>query len=45
MLRILDGKSPSAEEDVRKVVMAVNQRISRLIGVEPADWKGTLILK
>ncbi len=45
MLHILEGKSPRGEEEARKVVVAVNQRISRLIGVEPADRKGTLILK
>jgi putative tryptophan/tyrosine transport system substrate-binding protein len=45
MIRILDGKSPRGDEEVRKVVVAVNQRISRLIGVEPVKWMGTVILK
>jgi putative ABC transport system substrate-binding protein len=45
ILRTLDGKSPLLDEDTRKVTVAVNLRISRLIGVEPANGKGIEILK
>jgi ABC-type uncharacterized transport system substrate-binding protein len=45
ILRLLDGKGPLLDEDKRKVTVAVNLRISRLIGVEPVNVKGIEILK
>lgn len=43
--QILAGKSQGAEEDVRKVKVAVNQQIARLLGVEAARQDGVEILK
>lgn len=39
LARILSGKPSDRkrEEDARKVVVAVNERIARLMGIEPAD--------
>jgi putative tryptophan/tyrosine transport system substrate-binding protein len=45
ILRTLDGKTLPLDEDARKVTVAVNQRISRLLGVDPANGKGIEILK
>ncbi len=45
ILRALEGKSPPADEDVHKLNITVNQRITRLMGIEPVDWKGIQILK
>ena len=43
--QILAGKSQGVEEDVRKVKVAVNQQIARLLGVEAARTEGVEILK
>ncbi len=45
ILRMLDGKNLSSDEEMHKVTVAVNQRISRLMGIAPASEKGIQILK
>lgn len=47
--RILEGnpadKKKAPEDEVRKVVIAVNERIARLMGIEPADRAHAVIFK
>jgi len=43
--RILTSKPGRTEEDARKVVMAVNPRLVRLLGIEPARQEGIQVLK
>lgn len=45
MLRLLAGKGQHSEEGPRKVVMAVNERIARLMGLEPSSRSGVLTLR
>jgi hypothetical protein len=42
---MLAGKNQYVEQDVRKVVVAVNPRVVRLLGMEPARQEGTVVLK
>jgi putative ABC transport system substrate-binding protein len=42
---LLSGKTQYAEQEVRKVVVAVNPRMVRLLGMEPARQEGTVVLK
>jgi putative ABC transport system substrate-binding protein len=43
--RILAGKSDHNEEEVHKVIIAVNQTVARLMGISPAEGAEVVILK
>lgn len=45
MLRILAGKGARGEEGPRKVVLSVNDRMVRLLGVEPTGRRGVVVLR
>jgi len=45
MLRILSGEGRRSEEGPRKVVLAVNERVARLLGVEPSGRQGVVTLR
>jgi hypothetical protein len=45
MLRLLAGRGQHSEEGPRKVVIGVNERISRLLGMEPSSRSGVLTLR
>ncbi len=45
MIRILSGHSTHLDEEPRAVVISVNPRIARLIGLEPQIKEGVVILK
>jgi hypothetical protein len=45
MLRVLAGKGQHTDEGPRKVVIAVNDRIARLLGLEPSSRSGVLTLR
>ena len=45
MSQFMLGKNSGAEENVRKVKVAVNQQVVRLIGMEPERQEGVEILK
>jgi len=43
--RILAGKASRGDEEPRTVVLAFNERIARLLGIEPSDKRGVLTFK
>lgn len=45
LARLMAGQSRHCEEGVRKVVVAMNERIVRLVGVEPSQQEGVTVFK